>query len=109
MIKPVPIGKDHLNFIAEPWLIDLLVDDERVALSCSLMKQNSAGRWRKKSLLLTTSKLVLIDEDFNIKRETPLTKVKAITMKTKAKGGGKFDFIVHVDGQHDYFFYTKKR
>ena len=73
------------------------------------MKQNFAGRWQVKNLLLTTQNLIHLDEDIEVKRITPITDIAAITLKKDDDLTDKYDFIVHIMNGDDYMFYSKNR
>ena len=59
--------------------------------------------------MLTTKRAFNLDEDLNIKRIIELTKISAITKRNGSNVRGLFDFVVHVEGEYDYLFYSKKR
>ena len=73
------------------------------------MKQNFAGRWQVKNLLLTTQNLIHLDEDLETKRTTLITDIAAITLKQDDDLTDKYDFIVHIMNGDDYMFYSKNR
>ena len=73
------------------------------------MKQNFAGRWQVKNLLLTTQNLIHLDEDLEIKRTTLITDIAAITLKQDDDLTDKYDFIVHIMNGDHYMFYSKNR
>ena len=58
---------------------------------------------------MTTHRLCNLDDD-EFKRSIPLAKIKALTKKAQTDNiADIYDFLVHVDGEHDYLFYSKKR
>ena len=59
--------------------------------------------------MLTTFRLYNLDEDLNIKRIIELSKIRAVTKKSGAVLTEMFDFLIHVEAEHDYLFYSKKR
>ena len=78
-------------------------------MTCAVMKQNPSGRWQKRHLLLTTHRLCHLDEDNAFKRGIQISKMSALTKNSGEKDSDRHDFLVHVEGERDYLFYSKKR
>ena len=78
-------------------------------MTCGVMKQNTCGRWQLRHLLLTTHRLCHLDEDNDFKRGIQISQMSALTKNSGAVDSDRHDFLVHVEGERDYLFYSKKR
>ena len=58
-------GTNHLKIISAPSIINALKEeklDEEILFSCSISKQNRYNRFQERKLMLTTLRLINIEE-----------------------------------------------
>lgn len=60
--KNVPAGYDYLSFEDDSKIMNKLNLEEKIVFSSEILKLNDRGRWKHRSLLLTTVQLCAIEK-----------------------------------------------
>ena len=103
----VSIGQDRLKLGKVEGIQKILNENEQIVTTCEILKLHKSGKWVKKSMLLTTHRLLILEmQTKEMKRTIKLNNVMAMT-KNMTKG--KFNFAVHVRDEHDISFYSRER
>mmetsp|Transcript_45399 Transcript_45399/g.52222 ORF Transcript_45399/g.52222 Transcript_45399/m.52222 type:complete len:528 (+) Transcript_45399:136-1719(+) len=95
---------DFLNFKAEKSVQKLLEHDEKILLSCKLLKYNRRGKGQERLLMITTKYIhnlarvkVLVKETIALKRKIEISHLNAVSLSTKSD-----EFVLHCPDEYDY-------
>ena len=96
---------DYLKFSHNRAILDLLEPNDSIIFSCKLIKINHRGRNQERFMLITKKYIHNIKKK-KLRRKTLINDICAITKSSIKKNN---QFVIHVSGDHDYYYESNMR